>query len=42
MTIQYKDITLRKLTGCKEVTKEDMPIPAEAKKVAGTGPKEKK
>jgi hypothetical protein len=42
MTIQFKDITLKKLTDCKEVTKEAMPIPSEAKKVAGTGPQPKK
>ena len=41
MTVQFKDVMLKKLTGCEEVTKEKMPIPSEAKKVAGTGPKEK-
>jgi Domain of Unknown Function (DUF1080) len=33
MTVQFKDVQLKKLTGCKEVTKESMPIPADAKKV---------
>jgi Domain of Unknown Function (DUF1080) len=42
MTIQFKDIQLKKLTGCKEVTKDEMPIPSEAKKVPGTGPQPKK
>jgi len=40
MTIQVKDVQLKKLTRCKEVTKEEMPIPAEAKKL--DGPKAKK
>jgi hypothetical protein len=39
MTIQFKDIELKKLIDCKEVTKDAMPIPSEAKKVPGTGPK---
>src|SRR5262245_5197694 len=39
MTVQFKDIQLKKLTDCKEVTKESMPIPAEAKKIDGPKPK---
>lgn len=39
MTVQFKDLQLKKLTGCEEVTKEKMPIPADAKKVPGSGPK---
>jgi hypothetical protein len=39
MTIQFKDIQLKKLTDCKEVSKDQMPVPPEAKKVPGTGPK---
>jgi Domain of Unknown Function (DUF1080) len=35
MTVQFKDIQLKKLTGCEEVTKEKMPIPSDAKKVGG-------
>jgi len=41
MTIQFKDIQLKKLTDCKEVTKESMPIPAEAKKIEAPKPKAK-
>lgn len=41
MTIQFKDIQLKKLTGCKEVTKEAMPIPADAKKIEAPKPKKK-
>lgn len=41
MTIQFKDIQLKKLTGCKEVTKEAMPIPADAKKMEAPKPKKK-
>jgi Domain of Unknown Function (DUF1080) len=41
MTIQFKDIQLKKLTDCKEVTKESMPIPAEAKKIEAPKPKKK-
>jgi len=41
MTAQFKDIQLKKLTGCKEVTKDDMPIPPEAKKLEGPKPKKK-
>lgn len=33
MTVQFKDIKLKKLTGCKEVTHEDNLIPNEAKKI---------
>jgi Domain of Unknown Function (DUF1080) len=42
MTVQFKDLMLKKLTDCKEVTKEAMPIPTEAKKVGGTGSQPKK
>jgi len=42
MTVQFKDVQFKKLTDCKEVTKEAMPIPPEAKKVPGTGPQPKK
>jgi hypothetical protein len=35
MTIQFKDIQLKKLTGAEELTKENTPIPPEAKKVGG-------
>jgi len=42
MTIQFKDLRLKKMTDCKEVTKDEMPIPSDAKKVAGTGPQPKK
>jgi len=42
MTIQFKDIQFKKLTDCKEVTKDATPIPAEAKKVPGTGPQLRK
>ena len=41
MTVQFKDIQLKKLTDCKEVTKESMPIPADAKKIEGPKPKKK-
>jgi hypothetical protein len=41
MTVQFKDIGLKTLTGCKEVTKEGMPIPAEAKKIEGPKPKKR-
>jgi hypothetical protein len=41
MTIQFKDIQLKKLSGCKEVTKEAMPIPADAKKIEAPKPKKK-
>ena len=33
MTVQFKEVQLKKLTGCKEVTKESMPIPSDAKKI---------
>jgi len=42
MTVQFKDVQLKKLTDCKEVTKDAMPIPSDAKKVGGTGPQLKK
>ena len=41
MTVQFKDVQLKKLTGCKEVTKESMPIPADAKKLEVPKPKKK-
>ena len=41
MTVQFKDVQLKKLTGCKEVTKESMPIPGDAKKLEGPKPKKK-
>jgi hypothetical protein len=41
MTVQFKDIQLKKLTDCKEVTKESMPIPADAKKIEPPKPKPK-
>lgn len=31
MTVQFKDVQLKKLTGCKEVTPETMPIPPAVK-----------
>jgi hypothetical protein len=40
MTIQVKEVTLKKLTGCVEVTPETMPISKEAK-VEGAKPKPK-
>ena len=40
MTVQFKDIQLKKLAGAKEVTPETMPISPEAKLVEG--PKKKK
>ena len=42
MTVQVKDVQLKKLTGCKEVTKEATPIPADAKKIEAAKPKAKK
>jgi hypothetical protein len=42
MTVQFKDVQFRKLTDCKEVTKETMPIPADAKKIEPPKPKAKK
>jgi hypothetical protein len=33
MTIQFKDIQLKTLTGCEEVTPDKMPIAKEAKKL---------
>jgi 3-keto-disaccharide hydrolase len=42
MTVQFKDVQLKKLTDCKEVTKEAMPIPADAKKIEPPKPKAKK
>lgn len=41
MTVQFKDIQLKKLTGCEEVTAEKSPIPSEAKKIVGPKPKKK-
>lgn len=42
MTVQYKDIQLKKLTGAEEVTAEKMPIPKDAKKIEPPKPKAKK
>jgi len=42
MTIQFKDIQLKKLTDCKEVTPESLPIPPEAKKIEAPKPAPKK
>ena len=39
MTVQFKDIKLRKLSGCEEVTLDKMPIPKEATKFGGPKPK---
>lgn len=41
MTVQFKDIMLKNLTGCAEVTPETMPIPKDAKKIDGPKPKPK-
>jgi len=41
MTVQFKDVQLKKLTGCKEVTKESMPIPPDARRLEGPKPKKK-
>jgi hypothetical protein len=41
MTVQFKDIQLKKLTNCKEVTKEEMPIPADVKKIEAPKPMKK-
>ena len=41
MTVQFKDIELKKLSGCAEVTKEMMPIPSNAKRIGGPKPKRK-
>lgn len=42
MTVQFKDAQLKKLADCKVVTKEEMPVPPEAKKIPGSGPQPKK
>lgn len=41
MTVQFKDIQLKKLSGCEEVTPEKMPISPEAKKIEVPKPKKK-
>ena len=41
MTVQFKDIQLKKLSGAEEVTPEKMPIPPEAKLIEGPKPKKK-
>src|SRR5262245_29164668 len=41
MTVQFKDVQLKNLTDCKEVTKESTPIPADAKKIEAPKPKKK-
>lgn len=41
MTVQFKDIKLKKLTGCEEVTLEKMPIPKGATVIGGPKPKKK-
>ena len=42
MTIQFKDIRLKRLPASEEITPERMPIPPEAKKVEAAKPKGKK
>jgi hypothetical protein len=42
MTVQFKDIQLKKLDGCVEVTPETMPIAKEAKKIEPPPAKPKK
>ena len=42
MTVQFKDIQLKRLAGAEEITPETMPIPPEAKKVEAAKPKAKK
>jgi len=41
MTVQFKDIQLKKLTGVEEVTLDKMPIPTDAKKIEPPKPKAK-
>jgi hypothetical protein len=42
MTIQFKDIQLKKLSGAEEITPEKMPIPSDAKKIEPPKPKKGK
>lgn len=39
MTVQFKDVKLKRLTGCEEVTLEKMPIPKGANVIGGPKPK---
>jgi hypothetical protein len=41
MTVQFKDVQLKKLDGCVEVTPETMPISSAAKKIEPAKPKSK-
>lgn len=41
MTVQFKDVRLKRLSGCEEVTPTSMPISSAAKKIEGPKPKPK-
>lgn len=41
MTVQFKDVQLKKLTGCEEITADKMPVPKDAKRIEGPKPKPK-